>query len=140
MEPLSGRHGVKRSRIRSRWILAAVVSGFLVASSVGARGGDATETGQTLSERGQAWLQNNPALEHVAVAAPEMLPEILEKLAFALDNPSTSRGSLVQLEPDAAELLESNPALMQAWRSSPEASADLLELIRIAAGGGKPRK
>jgi hypothetical protein len=85
-------------------------------------------------------LRDNPALAEVADKAPEQLRDVLDRLASALANPSGARGGLEQLDPDDVLLLETNPALLQAWRSSPEASADLLALIRVAAGGGKPRK
>ena len=140
MGALSGRRGVKCSGSRRRWSLAAVMASLLILGcGIGASAAEAIVTeGRVLTEREQAWVQDNPALADVAATAPQLLPEILDKLTLTLANPSTGRGGLVPLDEEAAKLLHANPALMEAWRSSPEASADLLELIRIAAG--KPRK
>jgi hypothetical protein len=93
-----------------------------------------------LSVTEKAWLEENPALAEIAATAPELLREILDKLAFAVANPSSTRGGLQPVDEETTRILGENPALMEAWRSSPEASADLLRLIRIAAGGDKPRK
>jgi ABC-type glycerol-3-phosphate transport system substrate-binding protein len=94
---------------------------------------------KTLSEVEQAWLRENPALADIAAIAPERLDEILDKLAAIIASPDATRGGLVPLDDTSAGLLLLNPALLEAWHASPEASADLLELIRLA-GGGAPRK
>jgi hypothetical protein len=86
-----------------------------------------------------AALKANPALAELARTSPQLLREVLDRLAGAIANPTEARGGLEQLSEGDLELLQQNPALFQAWRSSPEASADLLELIRVAAGG-KPKR
>ena len=138
----SGRRGVRLWAVgRIICALALIVSGALVTSNAThALAAETAVDGVLLSEAEQVWLQENPALAEVAMVAPGQLREFLDRLADALANPSSTRGGLPPLDEGAVRVLETNPALMQAWRSSPEASADLLRLIRIAAGGDKPRK
>jgi hypothetical protein len=133
---------VRRPGRRNGWILPAMLAGFLVMGSapVALAAEPAVVDAPALSETEQAWLQENPALADIAASAPERLRYVLDKLAIAIANPSSTRGGLLQLDDETVRILEHNPALLQACRSSPEASADLLQLIRIAAGGGKPRK
>jgi hypothetical protein len=99
----------------------------------------ATVGSVVLSDTEAALLKENPVLAELATTSPRLLREVLDRLARAMANPTGARGGLDQLTEGDLELLEQNPALFQAWRSSPEASADLLELIRVAAGG-KPKK
>ena len=138
----SGRRGVRLWAVgRIICALALIVSGALVTSNAThALAAETAVDGVLLSEAEQVWLQENPALAEVAMVAPGQLREILDRLADALSNPSSTRGGLPPLDEGTVRVLETNPALMQAWRSSPEAAADLLRLIRIAAGGDKPRK
>jgi hypothetical protein len=84
-------------------------------------------------------LAENPALARIAIRSPQLLEDVLDRLAKVLADPTDTRGGLKSLDEEDFRLLQQNPALFRAWRSSPEASADLLALIRVAAGG-KPRK
>jgi hypothetical protein len=93
-----------------------------------------------LSPEEQVLIEQNPALAELAEVAPQALREVLDGIAAALANPSGTRGGLDELDGADVKVLGQNPALLQVWRSSPEASADLLSLIRTAAGGGKPQK
>jgi hypothetical protein len=98
------------------------------------------EAGLALSLEERQLIEQNPALAELAEVAPEALREVLDGIAAALANPSGTRGGLDDLDAADVRVLGQNPALLQVWRSSPEASADLLSLIRTAAGGGKPQK
>jgi hypothetical protein len=117
-----------------------LVHALALGSATSAGQAKAASGGGALSETEQLWIEDNPALADVAANAPDQLREILDVLAAVLENPSSTRGDLPALDEDTVRLLGDNPTLFQAWRSSPEASADLLQLIRIAAGSGKPRK
>jgi hypothetical protein len=114
-------------------VLALASGGGAAHAAMVVRGGVATQAESAL-------LRHNPALAAIAATSPEMLGDVLDMLAKITAHPSGTRGGLLQLDADEVRLLRDNPALFQAWRSSPEASADLLQLIRVAAGGGKPRK
>lgn len=93
-----------------------------------------------LSDAERLTVEQNPALSDLAGNSPDDLRRALDLIAAALANPSNSRGGLEDLDAADVKLLGQNPVLLQVWRSSPEASADLLQLIRTAAGGGKPQK
>ena len=93
-----------------------------------------------LSDAEQQLLADNPALQQLAIDAPDLLAEAFAIITAAQQSGVTSRGSLDGLDDTEVRLLGQNPALLQVWRSSPEASADLLQLIRTAAGGGKTQK
>jgi len=122
---------------KSVWIaLASIVFTLVAPGTVSA---DATPGGVTLSSAEATMLEANPALSALATTSPQLLRQVLDRIAKLIANPSDARGGLQQLTEEDWKLLQQNPALFQAWRSSPEASADLLELIRVAAGG-KPRK
>ncbi|WP_423066944.1 hypothetical protein [Devosia sp. CN2-171] len=84
-------------------------------------------------------LERNPALAALAANAP-MLQQAFQLIARAAAEPSGSQRGVEGLDAVDAQLLSENPALLQVWHSSPEASADLLALIKSAAGGGKPTK
>ena len=143
MAAWSGRRGVRFwAHNRVVWALVLMLAGgsAVTAAPAAVSAESSVADMVVLSEAEQAWLRENPVLAEVAAVAPDQLREILDKLADALANPSSTRGGLPSLDEGAVQILELNPALMQAWRSSPEASADLLKLIRIAAGDGKPRK
>jgi hypothetical protein len=92
-----------------------------------------------LSATPEDLLAENPVFAQIAITSPELLGPVLDKLAKILANPTDARGGLRPLDEEDFRLLKQNPALFRAWRSSPEASADLLALIRVAAGGN-PRK
>lgn len=127
-----------RRRTRTIAALLAVILGL--GSPLGVAGSETVLFQPGLTDAEQAMLARNPALAELAAVAPERLREVLDGIADALAHPSTTRGGLDQLDAETVRLFGENPALLQAWRSSPEASADLLELIRLAAGGGKPKK
>jgi len=91
-----------------------------------------------LTDGEQAMIADNPALQELGDSA--VLRQALDLIAAALKEERTGRGGLGGLEREDVELLGRNPALLQVWQSSPEASADLLALIRAAAGSGKSRK
>jgi hypothetical protein len=93
-----------------------------------------------LSEAERSMIAENPALAELATRAPELLPQAFELIAKAAAEPSTDQRGFEGLDETDTRLLGQNPALLQVWRSSPEASADLLALIKTAAGGGKPQK
>jgi len=98
------------------------------------------EAGLALTVEERQLIEQNPALAELAAVAPEALREVMDGIAAALANPSGTRGGLEDLDALDVRILGQNPALLQVWRSSPEASADLLSLIRTAAGGGRPQK
>lgn len=85
-------------------------------------------------------LERNPALAALAANAPDMLQQAFQLIARAAAEPSGSQRGVEGLDAVDAQLLSENPTLLQVWHSSPEASADLLALIKSAAGGGKPTK
>lgn len=88
-----------------------------------------------------AMIEQNPALAELAANAPDLLSQALEIIARAAAEPSNGQRGVEGLDAVDAQLLSENPALLQVWHSSPEASADLLALIKSAAGGGgKPTK
>jgi hypothetical protein len=91
-----------------------------------------------LTEAEQVTVADNPALQELGDSA--VLRQALDLIAAALKEARTGRGGLGELEREDVELLGRNPALLQVWQSSPEASADLLALIRAAAGSGKSQK
>ncbi len=91
-----------------------------------------------LTDAEQAMVADNPALQQLSDGA--VLRQALDLIAAALKEERTGRGGLGGLEREDVELLGRNPALLQVWQSSPEASADLLALIRAAAGSGKSQK
>lgn len=126
-----------RQARRGSWIAVAFLGLALSLPSIALA--SMTVGGEAPQQTEAALLRDNPALAAVATASPQLLRQVLEKLAKVVANPSDTRGGLRQLDEEDFRLLQQNPALFQAWRSSPEASADLLELIRIASGG-KPRK
>jgi hypothetical protein len=125
-----------------------LIRAALVAVSIGAACGLPAAPAQAemvvvagaLSEAELLMVEKNPALSELAVNSPDDLREALDLIAAALATPSTTRGGIEDLDAGDVKLLGQNPALLQVWRSSPEASADLLQLIRTAAGGGKPQK
>lgn len=133
----SGRRDVKRHARRTGWIAVAIL--VLTLGMVGIAPAAMTVGGTAPSATEAALLEENPALAAVAATSPDQLRGVLDRLAKLIANPSDARGGLKELDEEDFRLLQQNPALFQAWRSSPEASADLLELIRVAAGG-KPRK
>ena len=71
----------------------------------------------------QEWIESQ---EHQAQALAEMEEAIAVGIGALVDLNGPTHGR--------------NPALLQVWQSSPEASADLLALIRAAAGSGKSQK
>lgn len=86
-------------------------------------------------------LAQNPALAEMAAETPDALPQAFELITEAAKTPPNGERGFEGLDPMDAQLLGDNPALLQVWQSSPEASADLLALIKSAAGGGgKPTK
>jgi hypothetical protein len=91
-----------------------------------------------LTDAEQAMIADNPALQELSDSV--VLRQALDLIAAALKQERTGRGGLGGLEREDVELLGRNPALLQVWQSSPEASADLLALIRAAAGSGKSQK
>ena len=91
-----------------------------------------------LTDAEQAMIADNPALQELSDSV--VLRQALDLIAAALKEERTGRGGLGGLEREDVELLGRNPALLQVWQSSPEASADLLALIRAAAGSGKSQK
>lgn len=124
-----------------KWLLAAMLGGMLATGTApGAPPAMMPVEKLSLSEIEQTLLQENPVLAELAAKAPDLLREILDKLASINDSAGNTRGGLEQIDEETARILTHNPALLQAWRNSPEASADLLQLIRVAAGNGKPRK
>lgn len=123
----------------ARWISAMLLGGLLIGASSLSHAETLVAT-TTLSTSEQAMLEENPALAELAAVSPGQLREVLDRIDHALANPAATRGGLEQLDPETVRLFGQNPVLLQVWRSSPEASADLLELIRIAAGSGKPKK
>jgi hypothetical protein len=137
METFSGRRAVRWHMRRATLVAVTMLAlAWGVPAAVYAQ----TPVGSVaLSDAEAAMLKENPALAELAEASPQLLRDVLDRLARAIANPTGARGGLEQLTEEDLNLLEQNPALFQAWRSSPEASADLLELIRVAAGG-KPRK
>ncbi|OEO30181.1 hypothetical protein VW23_022630 [Devosia insulae DS-56] len=128
-------------------MLQQLIRASLIAATLGIASGLATAPARaemvvvaagTLTPAEQQLVEQNPALTELA-GDPEMLRAALDLIATALANPSNTRGGLDDLDATDVKLLGQNPALLQVWRSSPEASADLLQLIRTAAGGSKPK-
>ena len=118
-------------------LLPALVLG---SGAVFAEGMFVGDTQLILTDVEQALVEENPILQDLAAASPENLREALDLIAAALEERHSSRGGLTALDRDIAPTFDRNPVLLQVWQSSPEASADLLALIRTAAGGGKSQK
>jgi hypothetical protein len=113
-------------------VFFVVAAGFLAASAAPAL--DLTREELTL-------LAQNPALAELAAEAPDALTQVFEMIVEAGKTPPNDKRGFEGLDPVDAQLLGDNPALLQVWQSSPEASADLLALIKSAAGGGgRPTK
>jgi hypothetical protein len=120
-------------------LIAIVLAACPVATVPITRAAQVAAAGLTDAER--TLLEQNPALADLAETAPSLLTKAFELIARAAAEPSTDQRGVEGLDEADARLLGSNPALLQVWRSSPEASADLLALIKTAAGGGgKPQK
>ncbi len=127
-------------------MLQQLIRAIAIAATLGIAGGLATAPAQAemvvipagLSPAELQLVEQNPALAELA-GDPQALRAALDLIATALANPSNTRGGLDDLDATDVKLLGQNPALLQVWRSSPEASADLLLLIRTAAGGSKPK-
>lgn len=127
-----------RFRLFATVLLALVGAALLGSANVGSAA--LASEAAALSETEAAWLADNPALAEIAALDPVQLREVLDQLASVIANPGSERGGLPAVDETTARLLGENPVLMQAWRSSPEASADLLQLIRVASGGRKSQK
>ena len=117
--------------------ITAATFGF-AGTSVIAETAAAASSEIVLTDAEQAMIADNPALQELGDSA--VLRQALDLIAAALKQERTGRGGLGGLEREDVELLGRNPALLQVWQSSPEASADLLALIRAAAGSGKSQK
>ena len=116
--------------------ITAATFGF-TGTSVIAETAAAANSEIVLTDAEQAMIADNPALQGLE---PAVLRQALDLIAAALKEERTGRGGLGGLEREDVEILGRNPALLQVWQSSPEASADLLALIRAAAGSGKSQK
>lgn len=116
--------------------ITAATFGF-AGTSVIAETAAAASSEIVLTDAEQAMIADNPALQGLDAA---VLRQALDLIAAALKEERTGRGGLGGLEREDVEILGRNPALLQVWQSSPEASADLLALIRAAAGSGKSQK
>lgn len=126
-------------RIMALLLILLMVTLTMGQAATALGGGSPRADQATLNETQQTWLSENPTLAGIATSAPDRLEEILQRLAEIIAYPDATRGGLIPLDEESTGLLLLNPVLMEAWRASPEASADLLELIRLA-GGGAPRK
>lgn len=85
-------------------------------------------------------VEENPALRELSSLSPKLLRQALDIIARARAGQGSGRGGLNPLDQNDLQLLDQNPILREVWHSSPEASADLLQLLKIAGGGGKPQK
>ena len=127
----------QNTRTLRQYVLAVLVSASMLFA------GSAPVLAETaapvaLTEEEQEIVADNPALQELGDA--ETLRAVLDFIAAALKEERTGRGGLGGLEREDVELLGRIPVLLQVWQSSPEASADLLALIRAAAGSGKSQK
>lgn len=125
-----------RSSLARAMMLAALMNLAVPAGSASAQ---ETTVSAPLSAVEQSILDDNPAIAQLA-SDPTLLRAVLDRIAAAISNPANTRGGLEQVDADTLRLFGQNPVLLQVWRSSPEASADLLALIRTAAGTDKPKK
>ena len=136
------QHRPKARRLTSKLALLCATTIIAVAPALPVK---ADLTGTTITENAvspaeQQLLAENPALQQLATDAPDLLPEAFAIIARAQESGVAGKGDFDGLDESDVRLLGRNPALLQVWRSSPEASADLLKLIRTAAGGRRTSK
>jgi hypothetical protein len=85
-------------------------------------------------------VEENPALRELSSLSPKLLRQALDIITRARSRQGSGRGSLLPLDENDVRLLDQNPILRDVLHSSPEASADLLQLLKTAGGSGKPQK
>lgn len=83
----------------------------------------------------QAVLSENPDLEALEKTWPWLVRSTLAEAARSGEVPKGGGPSLDGLDDASISLLQRNPALMQVYQASPDAAAELLALIKAAAGG-----
>lgn len=118
-------------------ILAALVVMAPVAARADLAGAPAQPPPLQLAE--QQVLEANPDLAAIAGTAPWALRRVLSHLSAAprdMNGPALWRD---ETDPENSRLLGRNPALQVIYQASPEAAAELLALIRTAAGTGGKR-
>jgi hypothetical protein len=79
-------------------------------------------------------LAHNPDLSALAADHPWVLRAVLDELAAP---PIAGSKATISIDADEMVILRTNPALMVVYNAAPDAAADLLALIRSAAGKGK---
>lgn len=84
----------------------------------------------------QQILELNPDLALLAESAPWVLRRALTNFANAPKDMGEPAGWGIEVGPAESRLLGRNPALQVIYQASPEAAAELLALIRTAAGSG----
>jgi hypothetical protein len=126
---------------RARWCLLLLAALFCTADAARADLVGQPAHPPQLSAVEAAMLERNPALQPLATEAPWALRTVLNALAQSRRGGVSSSTDMSGLNRDDAAVLNQNPALREVWRSSPEAAADLLALIRAAAASGdRPAK
>jgi hypothetical protein len=123
-----------------RLAIGAAVAALISLSAVPAYAGLAARPAEPvpLSAADQQLVDANPALFDLAGVKPWALRYALNLLAR--EEALTRDGSAVRVDGpimiprrDDARVLNSNPALRDLWRTSPDAATALLSLIRAAA-------
>ena len=134
LRPATSKRLQTRGALLAALLLATTISAAQAAPIAAVSG----QPGLSAIER--TLIDENPVLQELGAMSPDLQRTALDMIAAAMLLEPTTRGGLLGLEPEDAALFGSNPALLQVWKNSPEASADLLELIRTAAGSGKSQK
>jgi hypothetical protein len=129
----------RRQLLGARWLAVAVALAASIAPAFADLVGSPA-TAPPLSATERALVAANPALADIESRDAWVLRTALDDIdAAARGTLAEPRGSFVGLDPADADTIGKNPALLEVYRSAPEAAVDLLALIR-AAGGKRPNK
>lgn len=121
-------------------VLSLALAGAFALSGAEAQFAGDTPSFSTVEEQ---VFRDNPDLEQLKKKDPGLARFVLNELSAraessprGADHPAKDMALSEEMkrDPDLKRLLESNPALAEMARSSPEAAHDLLVLIRSAAG------
>jgi hypothetical protein len=125
---------------RGRLAIGLAMAGFVLAlATVPARADlvPSLDAPPALTDAEQQILVDNPALGLLGAASPWLLLRALREIEAM--GPGRREVDSLRIEParlsnrDDLRILETNPALRDLWRTTPDAATALLSLIRAAA-------